>query len=154
MLFGSQGAVCVPQVLRLLAARVLRRSRWTLPVAFDKPSNGCNGWFPFRCPLKNHFTATFEKFLIEATNLNADTKADSSHVSIVTSLVTSGHVIVASLVATLATSLVITFVKRFIMCLAAPLVTTLSRLPSRLSWRLPSCLLSCESSPLKSRLWS
>ena len=47
-----------------------------------------------------------------------------------------------------------TFVKPFIMCLAAPLVTTLSRLPSRLSWRLPSCLLSCESSPLKSRLWS
>ena len=40
------------------------------------------------------------------------------------------------------------------MCLAAPLITSLSRLPSRLSWRLPSCLLSCESSPLKSRLWS
>ena len=45
-----------------------------------------------------------------------------------------------------------TFVKPFIMCLAARLVTTLSRLPSRLSWRLPSCLLSCESSPLKSSL--
>ena len=55
--------------------------------------------------------------LIEATN--ADTKADSchisrrvsDHVSMVTSLVTSGHVIVTSLVATLATSLVTTFVK-------------------------------------------